>query len=101
MPARCVLNGLETVPLPNELKGLDSFSLQLIQLAKTFQTVIRLKTYSHKVPTYNALKACKGNMFVLPLPVTNTVEKLELSEFGLPKPELYVKVDGVPTSKKK
>ena len=100
MPARCVLNGLETVPLPNELKGLDSFSLQLIQLAKTFQTVIRLKTYSHKVPTYNALKACKGNMFVLPLPLTNTVEKLELSECGLPKPELYVKVDGVPTNKK-
>ena len=59
MPARFVLNGLETVPLPNELKGLDSSSLQLIQLAKTFQTVVRLKTYSHKVPTYNALKACK------------------------------------------
>ena len=99
MPGRCVLNGLETVPLPDELKGLDSFSLQLIQLAKTFQTVIRLKTYSNKVPTYNSLKACKGNMFVLPLPMTNTIQTLKLTECGLPKPELYVKVDGVPTKK--
>ena len=48
MPARCVLNGLETVSLPKELEGLDLFSLQLIQLAKTFQTVIKLKTYSNK-----------------------------------------------------
>ena len=32
------------------------------------------------------LKACKGNMFVMPL--TNTVEKLQLSECGLSNPEL-------------
>ncbi len=72
IPPRAVVNDLETVPLPDELKGLDPFSLQLIQLAKTFQTVIRLKTYSKRVPTYNALKACKGNMFTLPLPMANT-----------------------------
>ena len=71
LPSRSVVNDLETVPQPDELKGLDSFSLQLIQLAKTFQTIIRLKTYSKKVPTHNCLKACKGNMFILPLPMSN------------------------------
>ncbi len=94
IPPRAVVNDLETVPLPDEL---DPFSLQLIQLAKTFQTVIRLKTYSKRVPTYNA---CKGNMFILPLPMANTAETLALNECGLPKPQLFVKVDGVPTKNK-
>ena len=39
-------------------------------------------------------------MFVLPLPLSKTLETLEQSEGGLPKPELYVMVDGVPTKKK-
>ena len=33
IPARCVLNNLPSEPLPDELKGLDPFSCQLIQLA--------------------------------------------------------------------
>lgn len=100
MPARCVLNGLVSEPIPDELKGIDAFSLQLIQLAKAFVTVIRLKSYSHKVPTYNSLKASKGNMFVLPLPLQDTTKTLELNECGLPKPKLLAKVDGLPTNKK-
>ena len=99
IPPRAVVNGLETAPLPDELKWFDAFSLQLIQLAKTFQTVIRLHPYSKKVPSYNCLKACRGNMFILPLPMANTAETLALNECGLPKPQLYVKVDGVPTKK--
>ncbi len=97
MPDRCVLNGLETVLLPKELKGLDPFSLQLVQLAKPFQTVVRLNTYSNKVPNYNSLKACKGNMFFLPLPLNKTASTLELTECGLPKPQLFVKIDSAPT----
>ena len=101
MPSRCVLNGLESPPLPVELKNLDPFSTQLIQLAKAFQTVIRLSTYTNKVPSYNSLKACKGNyMFVLPLPLTKTIETLTEGASELPKPELYVIVDGAPTKKK-
>ena len=90
MPGRCVLNGLQTAP----------FSSQLIQLAKAFQTVVRLGTYLNKVPSHNSLKACKGNMFVLPLPLEKSLETLEQSESGLANPELYVIVDGMPTKKK-
>ena len=100
MPGRCVLNGLQTAPCPDELKGLDPFSSQLIQLAKAFQTVVRLGTYLNKVPSHNSLKACKGNMFVLPLPLEKSLETLEQSKSGLAKPELYVIVDGMPTKKK-
>ncbi len=92
MPPRYVLNGLAVEPGPPELKHLDLFSLQLIQLAKSFMTVVRLKSYSNKkFPTYNSLKACKGNVFVLPMPLQNTSEELQLTECGLPKPELYVR----------
>ena len=42
VPAQCVLNGLKTVPFPKELENLDPLSIQLIQRAKCYQTVIRL-----------------------------------------------------------
>ena len=76
MPSRCVLNGLETEPIPPELSDLDSLSKQLIQRAKAFQTIVHLGTYTAKVPKYNSLKACKGTMFFLPLPLENTLETL-------------------------
>ena len=60
LPARCVLNGLETVPLPVELAKLDPLCMQLIQRAKSFQMILRLGTYTGKVPPRNALRACKG-----------------------------------------
>ena len=42
VPGRCVLNGLQCEPIPDELKNLDPLSLQLIQRAKCFQMVVRL-----------------------------------------------------------
>ena len=39
-------------------------------------------------------------MFVLPLPLSKTVETLGVGESGLPKPELYVMMDGTPTKNK-
>uniref|UniRef100_A0A1X7TPG9 USP domain-containing protein n=1 Tax=Amphimedon queenslandica TaxID=400682 RepID=A0A1X7TPG9_AMPQE len=93
IPARCVLNGLQSEPLPDELKGLDPFSTQLIQLAKCFQTVVRLGTYTAKVPIYNSLKACKGTVFYLPLSLEKTTKTLgEAKDFrpkNFPDPELY------------
>ena len=53
LPARCVLNGLQLDPVPPELAKLDSLSKQLIQRAKCYQTVVRLGTYTGKVPVYN------------------------------------------------
>ena len=50
MPPRCVLNGLQNVPIPPELAVLDPFSRQLIQHAEGYQTIVRLGTYTGKVP---------------------------------------------------
>ena len=103
MPAQCVLNGLVTEPVPDELKSLDALSKQLIQRAKAFQTIVRLGTYSGKVPAYNALQAC---MFFLPLPLNKTWETLsevhvsETDIVTLPDPELFIILNGVPTKNK-
>ena len=102
LPSRCVLNGLTVVPVPPELSKLDVLSMQLIQRAKCYLTVVRLGTYTGKVPTYNSLKACKGTMFFLPLPLNKTLDTLEEVKHSdtandLPDPELYVIVNGKPT----
>ena len=39
-------------------------------------------------------------MFVLPLPLENTLVNLEQSKGGLAQPQLYVVVNGIPTKKK-
>ena len=102
LPSRCVLNGLETIPVPPELEQLDALSTQLIQLAKCYQTVVRLGTYTKKVPTYNSLKACKGTMFFLPLPMKKTLETLNEAELSksFADPEMYIILNGKPTKKR-
>ena len=95
------MNGLVTETIPHELAILNLFERQLIQRAKTFQTIVRLGTYTGKVPTYNALKAVKGTMFVLPLPMEKTLSDLSVdTTSSLPDPELYILVDGRPTKDK-
>ena len=101
LPSRCVLNGLEVEPVPKELESLDPLSKQLIQKAKAFQAVYRLGTYTGKVPSHNSLKACKGTMFFLPLPLEKTVKTLEevsqnadgAAVTRLPNPELFIIVN--------
>ena len=67
---------------------------------------MRLGTYTGKVPIYNSLKAVKGNVFFLPLPLQNTLDQLDKVGFGsddaatLPDPELYIIVDSRPTKDK-
>ena len=103
MPPCCVLNGLEVIPMPEQLKNLDSLSKQFIQRAKSYQTVVRLGTYTNKVPTYNSLQACKGTMFFLPLPLGKTLETLNQVNqpvTSLASPELYIIVNGKPTTNK-
>ena len=91
-------------PIPPELADLDSLSIQLIQRAKCYPTVVRLGTYTAKVPIYNSLKACKGTMFFLPLPLNKTLETLDrvkhCGDTALPDPELYIIVNGRPTKGK-
>ena len=103
---RCVLNGLEPVPIPLELVKLDALSAQLIQLAKCYQTVVRLSTYTGRVRIYNSLKACHGTMFFLPLPLKKTLDTLHEAnlsgkrETALADPELYIIDNGKPTKSK-
>ncbi len=100
LPPRCVLNGLQTVPIPEEIPSLDLLSRQFVQRAKCYQTVVRLGTYTAKVPVYNSLKACKGTMFFLPLPLNKmleTLDQVEASSDALHDPELYIIVNGRPT----
>ena len=88
------------IPMPPELAKLDCLSRQLIQCAKCYQTVVRLGTYTAKVPVYNSHKACKGTMFFLPLLFNRTLETLEEVEHpstALQEPELYIIVHGRPT----
>ena len=105
LPARCP-HGLQLDTIPPELAQLDSLSRQLIQRAKCYQTVVRLGTYTAKVPVYNSLKACKGTMFFLPLPFARTLETLDQVKpssnvkSALPNPELYIIVNGTPTKSK-
>ena len=114
--SRCVLNGLESEPIPAELANLDALSKQLIQRAKAFQAIVHLGTYTAKVPKYNSLKACKGTMFFLPLPLEKTLETLgEVRQPGVARsldspagkstthlshPELYILVNGKPNKLK-
>ena len=53
-----------------------------------------------KVPSYKSLKAIKGAMFHLPLPLEKTMATLDeagIDSPNLPKPELYIIVNGQPT----
>ena len=111
LPDRCVLNDLYTEPVPEELSNLNALENRFIQRAKCFQTVVRLGTYTGRVPTYNCVKAVKGTMFFLPLPMQNTLDRLDEAGFRahfspddimstLPDPELYIIVDGQLTKNK-
>ena len=109
MPPCCVLNGLKIVEVPSELAKLDSLSRQFIERVKACQTLVRLGAYTNKVPTYNLLKACKGNMFFLPLLMHKTMETLDNvheldnideSNVALANPELYIIVNSKPIKNK-
>ena len=97
MPARCVLNGLFVTEVPEKLSKLDALSVQTIQLAKSYQTVVHLRTYSGKLPSYCALKACHDTMFFLPLPLSHPLETLDELQPTLANPELYIVLSGRPT----
>ena len=104
MPSRCILNGLVMEPIPKELEMLDPLSKQLMQRGKA---VVRLGTCLGRVPSYSSLKACKGTMFFLPLPLDKTLKTIEdvennadIASVGLPDPEVYIIVSGKPSKQK-
>ena len=110
LPNRCILNGLITEPIPDELSKLNILETQLIQKAKAFQTIIRLGTRTGKVPIYSATKAIKGTSFFLPMPFDKTQELLDSINMPqdlasqvysiLPDPHVFILLDGKPTKDK-
>jgi len=86
----------------------------LIKRAYSFQTIVRLGTYTGKVLLYNAVKAVKGTMFFLPLGMKDTLKKLDQDGITadifsdpsyelpdcLPDPELHILVYSRPTKDK-
>jgi ATP-dependent DNA helicase PIF1 len=98
LPQRCALNGLLVDELPASLESLNIFEMMIIQKAKCFQTVVRLGPVKHRLPSSAMVKAVKGRVFYLPLPVEQHAAMLPK---GLPlNHELYVLVNGMPTKKK-
>jgi len=83
------------------------FEQQLIEKA---QTIIRLGTFTGKVPIYNATKALKETSIFLPMPFDKTQEMLDsigmLQDFAnkvhnvLPNPHVFIILDGIPTKQK-
>jgi hypothetical protein len=95
IPPRFVLNGLETDPLPDELRDLNLFESIIIQKAKCFQTVLRLGTLSSKKsPSSELVKAVKGRVVYLPIPLQNNCNIIPKK---LPEHDLSILVHGVPT----
>ena len=83
MPSPCFVNGLESEPIPAELADFDSLSKKLIQRSKAFQKIVTWHL-TEKLPKYYSLKACKGTMFFLPLPLEKTLETLgEVTHTGV------------------
>ena len=77
IPARSVLNGLYTEPVPEELANLTPLETQFIQRAKCFQTVVRLGKGAH----IQSHKSCERNNVFLPLPLQNTLDRLDEAGF--------------------
>ena len=98
IPSRCALNGLEVDDIPSTLQSLNMFETMLLQKSKSFQTVVRLGPVKHRLPHSEMLKALKGRVVYLPLPLQPHNEMLPK---GLPQDhQLHILVNGTPTKNK-
>ena len=66
--------------------------------------MFRLGTYTGNVPNYSNMRACKGTMFFLPVPLKKTQKTIQEVEkkpgeamAGLPDPALYIIFNGKPS----
>ena len=98
LPPRCFLNGLETTPIPPELASLDALSVQLIQRAKAFQTVIRLGTkYLFTILFKHARGQCSSYLYRLTKQQNAKISDDSADVNTLADPELYFILNGQPT----
>ena len=81
--------------VPPELSCLNDFEKVLIQRAKCFITIIKLKPYRYHGPQNTLLKAKKGTAVHFNLPVERTIQHVAET---LPSPHFVeVLVDTLPT----
>ena len=92
-------------PVPIELSCLNDFEKILIQRAKCFMTVVKLKPYRYRGPSNSLIKAKKGTAVHFKLPPGETVNYVAECE-RLNKPQVLpssefvdILVDSVPTNK--
>ena len=77
LPARCILNGLLFEEVPSEIAQLNQYEKVLIQRAKGFQVVTKMKTVAGKrLPPSHMINKVKGSTFHLPLPLQETLKCL-------------------------
>ena len=68
-----VINAMGVDEVPKELADLNQYEKMLVSLAKAFYSCIRLKPLGRKVPIPFQLKATRGNMAQLRIPLEETV----------------------------
>ncbi|XP_044005441.1 uncharacterized protein LOC122850347 [Aphidius gifuensis] len=102
MPPTCILNNFDDDDVPTEVRELNSYEVILIQQAKAFQVVQRAGTVQNKnMPHSSRYNKAKGQCFHLPLPISETLEKLASELDPINKNhELYIMVRSLPTKAK-
>ena len=101
LPARCILNGLLFENVPMEIAQLNQYEKVLIQRAKAFQVVTKMKTVAGKrlLPSHMVSKI-RGSTFHLPLPLQETLKRLPTPDQPIPEHgELYILLRSIPSAK--
>jgi hypothetical protein len=98
IPPFSILNNMKLYNSPEEFRQLNYYEKMLIQLNKSFQSIIKLKPYGIIEKYSDLIPALKGVAIHLPLSLNSTFDYLNKS---LPnKDHLNIIVDGLPTSQK-
>ena len=92
-PPRACLNDLCVDPVPQEIADLNTFELMLIQQVKSFQTCIRLGVKAGKRPPSEMVRASRGTIVHLPLPLQENVKVMNT----ISAENLNIVVNGLPT----
>ena len=101
LPARCILSGLLFENVPMEIAQLNQYEKVLIQRAKAFQVVTKMKTVAGKrLPPSHMVSKIRGSTFHLPLPFQETLKRLPTPDQPIPEHgELYILLRSIPSAK--
>ena len=92
-PPRACLSDLCIDAVPPEIANLNTFEQMLIQQVKSFQTCIRLGVKAGKRPPSEMVRASRGTIVHLPLPLQENVKVMNT----ISAENLNIIVNGLPT----